>query len=235
MKRIYRQATVAPATNGASGHMVCLDGRPVRTPAKHELALPSRDLAEDVAAEWQAQADEVIPDTMPLTRLACTSIDLAIAARRQAAIGEIVRFGETDLLCYRAGGPPVLVSRQHAAWQPVLDWVADRHGLLFATTTGVLPIAQSTDTLTRLRRLIEQYDDYVLVGLHSATVTAGSVVLGLALAEGYLSGDAVWDLSLLDETFQAEQWGVDSEAAERQAALRVVLRAADRFLACLRG
>lgn len=231
MKRVYQDAAVVA---GEGGFGVVLDGRPVRTPGRRPLVVATRALAEAIAAEWRAQGDRVEPASMPLTRLASTALDL-VPERRPAIVGDVADYAATDLVCYRADSPPALVARQHAAWQPLLDWVAERYGAALAVTAGVLPRRQPPEALAALRRAVEAQDDLALVALRAATAAAGSLVIGLALLEGRIGAAEAFELSQLDETFQIERWGEDAEAARRRALLRDDLAQAAAFHRLHRG
>ncbi|HEX2479474.1 MAG TPA: ATP12 family protein [Geminicoccaceae bacterium] len=226
MKRFYREVTIAPAEHG---HGVLLDGRPMRTPARQVLAVPTASLAEAIAAEWRGQTETIRPDAMPLTRLASTALD-RMPAQRQPAIDEVVAYADTDLVCYRAAEPFELVQRQQHAWQPMLDWVSAALGVKLAVTTSILPIAQPAAVRDRLRGALEDLGDWPLVGVHAATRALGSLVLGLCLLHGRLDADAALAASLLDELFEIERWGSDVETERRHAALRRDLTAAAQFL-----
>jgi chaperone required for assembly of F1-ATPase len=233
VRRVY--ATVA--VEEACGFRVTLDARAARTPARRPIVLPTRALAEAVAAEWRAQGETVEAASMPLTRLVGTALD-CVAERREAVIDEVAGFAGTDLLCYRAdpriksGGE--LGRRQQRAWQPVLDWAAERFDARLRVTRGVVPVAQDGCALGALRRAVAAYDDFALAALHAATAAAGSLLLALALVERRLDAQAVAEASELDEAFQVEQWGEDAEAAARRAALRAEIADAERLLALLR-
>ncbi len=231
MKRFYKAVSIAWADDDTLA--VHLDGRPVKTPAKNELRLPGEDLARAVAAEWEDQREEVEPLSMRLTRLSNSAID-RVAANRNHVVGEIAAYAETDLLCYRASEPEELVVRQSAGWDPVLAWMADAHGIKLKVTDGVLPAAQSGDAIDATCRIIGGYDDFALSGLHMATSATGSVVLGLAVAAGRVGGAEAWELSLIDETWQNEQWGTDSEATRRRVGLKAEIEAAAQFLSFCR-
>ena len=230
MKRLYRAASVAPE-NGA--FQVTLDGRAARTPAKRALALPHRAAAEAVAAEWSAQQDEFDPRELRLTRLANTAID-RVAGNRERVIEEISRFAATDLVCYRADDLADLVRRQAEAWQPLLDWAAERYGAKLTVTSGVVPARQPKEALDALIHAVAACDDFTLTALHAATAASGSLVIGLALAEGRIDAAEAFAAAVLDEHFQAEKWGVDTEAEKRRDALRSDIEAASRFLALMR-
>jgi chaperone required for assembly of F1-ATPase len=227
MKRLYREAAVAAVGDGFG---ITLDGKPVNTPAGVRLAVPMRDLAAAIAAEWAAQGERVVPHSMPLMQLAATALD-RIAPRRAAALDELLRYGETDLLCYRAEAPPDLAARQAAMWQPLVEWAELCFGAALAVTTGLMPQPQSAEALAALRRPLEPLSSLTLTGLLAATGAAGSLILGLALNARRITAEEAWALSLLDETFQIERWGEDAEAAHRRANLKDDLSAAARFLA----
>lgn len=231
LKRFYETVTVVDANGGFA---IALDGRPVRTPAKSLLAVPTAGLAQAVAAEWEAQDDEVKPLAMLLTRLASTAID-KVASERLRFVEDLAGYAASDLLCYRAEHPPELVARQDAQWQPLLDWAAERHAARLEVTQGVVPRPQPPAALTALRASIAAHDAMSLSALHSATTAAGSLVIGLALLHGRLTADEAFELAELDESFQIEQWGEDPEAANRREAIRAEFHAVANFIALYRA
>lgn len=226
-KRFWSAAATAPAEGGFAVH---LDGRPVKTPAKTPLILPTLALAEAVAAEWQAQEGVVRPETMPMTRMANSAL-VKVPPAFDAVVDEVARYGGTDLLCYRAEAPAALVRRQAEAWDPLLDWADKALGARLVTTAGVIPVAQPEPALVRLRAAVAAQDAFALVALHDLVAITGSLVLGLAVARGRLTPEAAFDLSRLDEDWQASLWGADSEATATAAAKRTDLVDAARFFA----
>ena len=226
MRRFWREARVVEEDRGFA---IALDDRPVRTPGKRTLIVPTKALADAIAAEWNAQEKEVEPSEMPLTRLANSAVD-GVVFRRDDVIDAIARHGDTDLICYRADEPPELVERQSAAWQPLVEWLAAEFGIRLVVVSGVVPAAQSPATLATLRSAVSVFEDFPLTGLHAAAAACGSLVIALALARGRLDSDAAWSLSQLDETYQIDKWGEDPEAVDRRARLRADIDAASRFM-----
>jgi chaperone required for assembly of F1-ATPase len=226
MKRVYKSVTACRVDGGWG---IRLDGRPLRTPARRELRLPSEPLAAAIAAEWNAQDPDIRPETMPLTRLAATALD-RIAEKREEVAAEVAGYAATDLVCYRADHPATLVARQHAVWQPLIDWAAGRYDAGLAVTAGVVPLAQSPETLKIYAGVVAAFDDFRLTALHAATTACGSLVVALALVEGQLDAETAFAASQLDESFQIEAWGEDAEAAKRRAALAADIKSAARFL-----
>ncbi|MDX1574835.1 MAG: ATP12 family protein [Kiloniellales bacterium] len=229
LKRFFKEARAA-AREG--GYGVQLDGRDIRTPGKAALVLPSAGLAEAVAGEWAAQGARIEPATMPLMSLACTAID-QVAPNRGAVIGELVGYGESDLLCYRAEHPEALVARQAEIWQPLLDWAARNLDAPLRVTCGIRYQPQPEDALAALRRNVEALDDFPLTALDCATRASGSLVIALALHRGRLDAEAAFEAAELDATFQIELWGEDPEATRRRAAILADLAAARRLMELL--
>ena len=220
-KRFYETAT---AVEAAGGHGIALDGKPVRTPAGRPLAVPNAALAGALAEEWAAQGETIDRETMPLTRLVCTALDL-VPERRPDIEAEVAAYGETDLVCYRTEEPPALARRQIAAWQPLVVWAAEHYGAHLAVTTSITPLAQTPEALEALRAAVAANDDFMLAGLGLTTRSFGSVVIALAMREHRLGATEAAQASLVDEHYQIERWGEDAELAARCA--RVARDAAD--------
>ena len=231
LKRFYREAS---AESEAAQHRVALDGRPVRTPEKAMLIVPTLRLATAIAEEWDAQVEEIKPDSMPMTQLASTAID-RVRPRREEVIDSIAAYAGTDLLCYRADGPAALVERQATHWQPLLDWAALHFDAPLSVTDGIVPVEQPDDAVASIRRAVADGDEFTHAGLYSLTVACGSVVMALAVREGEIDAAQACAASQLDESWQAEQWGEDPEAASRQERIRNDIHAAARFLDLLKG
>ncbi len=210
-KRFYENAA---ATEADGAHGIALDGKPVRTPAGRPLALPGAALADALAEEWAAQGETIEHATMPLTRLACTALDL-VPERRAEIVAEIGSYAETDLICYRTDEPPALARRQADAWQPLVAWAEERYGARLTVTTSITPVAQAPAALAAFRDAVEAEEDFALAGLSLATRSFGSLVIALGLREGRLDAADAADASLVDERYQMERWGEDEELAAR--------------------
>jgi chaperone required for assembly of F1-ATPase len=231
LKRFYDAVAI---TENGDGFGVTLDGKPVMTPAKQQLTLPHRAFAEAVAAEWRAQEAEIDPARMQLTRLANTALD-RVAPRREEVIAEISAFGATDLVCYRAASPPVLVAAQLDAWQPLIEWAAARYGAALNVTTGIQSLDQPPEVLEGIRGDIAGFDDFALAALHAATAACRSVVIALALAEARLDTETAWAVAVVDDTYQADKWGDDPDETLRLQGIRQEIAAAGKVLALCSG
>jgi chaperone required for assembly of F1-ATPase len=216
MKRFYKDVTTAAED---AGYGIRLDGRPVRTPGRAPLVVPTLALAERIAREWAEQGEEIDPRAMRFTGLANAAID-RVAPDPAAFAAGIAIYGESDLLCYRASGPTPLVARQAERWDPLLDWAARRYDVHFTLVTGVMHVAQPEATLERLRAAVAIHSPFVLASLSPIVSLTGSLVAGLALLEGAADAGSVWDAAQLDELWQIEMWGEDALAAQTRAQKR---------------
>lgn len=223
MKRFWKEVTIEPAGG------IALDGRPVRTPGRAALAVPTRALAEAIAEEWRAVGDTLDPRAMPLTGLANAAID-RIAPDPAVFAAGLAKYGESDLLYYRADEPAALVDRQAAAWDPLLDWAQHRYDIHFETVTGVMHRAQPEATIARLSEAVAALDPYRLAGLSPVVTISGSLVAALALIEDAATPEAVWQAAHVDEDWQAEQWGEDALAVQALEVRRAEFDAGVRFL-----
>ncbi|WP_132255098.1 ATP12 family chaperone protein [Methylobacterium segetis] len=227
-KRFYREAGFAEAEGG---FRLTLDGRPANTPARNPLSVPSRDLAEAIAAEWQAQDEIIDPARMPVTRLVNTAID-GVAPRRDAVIDDLAAYAGTDLLAYRAESPERLVAAQGAAWDPVLDWAREALGARLILSEGVMHVTQPEETVAALRGAIQAArGPFRLAALHTMTTLTGSLLLALAVLNGRLTPEEAWAAAHVDESYQASVWGRDAEAEARLSARRAEFDAAARVAA----
>ncbi|MGD0639382.1 MAG: ATP12 family protein [Roseiarcus sp.] len=228
IKRFFRQASVGEAEGG--GFALLLDGRRARTPAKRPLILPTRALAELVAAEWAGQGETIEPAAMPLTRLANSALD-GVATTMDATRAEIAGYAGADLLCYRAEAPEALVAAETEAFDPVLDWAGPALGAKFLVGAGVVHVRQPESALQALRAALDAVEDpFALAALHVMTSLTGSVLLALAVARGRLSADEAWRIAHVGEDFQIANWGEDEEAESRRAARRRDFEAAARVV-----
>lgn len=231
MKRFFREVSVAAE---AEGFALRLDAKPARTPAKRPLLLPTPGLAEAVAAEWRAQGETLRPETMPLTQLACTTLDITLPQEAELQ-AELAAYGATDLLCYRAEQPAALVARQAAQWQPLLDWATETLGARLEVTQGVIAVAQPAASLEALAAAVRRQKGYALTALAQLVRITGSLVLALAVTLDRLDAAGAFALAELDESFQRELWGEDALAMKRRARLAAEVEAAARLLALVRS
>lgn len=226
-KRFWKEAQVEACDGGFT---VRLDARPVKTPAKQPLVLPTVAMAEAIAQEWDAQQGLIKPATMPLTRAANSAID-KVVPMFDGVVGELSNYGASDLLCYRATDPQALIERQAKGWDPLLDWARDHLGAPLVVTQGVIPIPQPDESLARLRSHVAAHSPFQMAALHDLVAISGSLILGLAVARKRLSGTEAFAISRIDEAWQIELWGEDEEAAELEAARHAAFLTAERFFA----
>ncbi len=225
MKRFWTEATVAAA---GSGWQVLLDGRAVKTQAGSAQVVPNPDLSAALADEWMAQGATVDPDTLPLRDLADLAIDV-FASDRAGTIAALLRYAETDTLCYRAEPEEPLHTRQIELWEPLLVAAETRWDVHFERINGVIHRPQSADTLARFEHALAAHDHFTLAALTTLSALSASLTIALAALEPGADATVLWDAANLEEDWQAELWGTDAEAAERRARRLAAFRAAQRF------
>lgn len=234
-KRFYKEATVGETEDGFS---ILLDGRPVNTPAKRRVSVPSRPLAEGLAAEWARQGEQIDPATMPLTRLVNSALD-GVARQMADVEVELVRYAASDMICYRAGEPESLAAAQTAAWDPLLAFARDRLGARLALAEGVMYAAQPEESVEALARAVRSFvgegagAPLRLAALHVMTTLTGSLILALAKSLNELDLAAAWAAAHIDEDFQMKAWGADAEALARREARFAEMAAAAFVADCL--
>jgi chaperone required for assembly of F1-ATPase len=195
---------------------ILLDSRIVRTPAKVPLFAPTRALAEKIVIEWDAQSGKVDPATMPYTRTTNSAID-KVQKQRGEIIPLLMEYAGTDLLCYRAERPDALIARQAAAWDPLLDWAAEKFGARLAVTSGIMPVPQDVTAITLLNKPVSDLTVFELTAFYDLVSLSGSLVIALGVWSNYATPQALWMTARLDEIWQMETWGHDEEAAEAAA------------------
>jgi chaperone required for assembly of F1-ATPase len=224
-RRFWTTARTVPASGGFAVH---LDDRPVSTPAKSPLILPTEGLARAIADEWLGVKGKVNPAVMPFTRMANSAID-KVTPQFDDVVAMLAAYGGSDLICYRAEGPDSLVLRQGDGWDPLLDWASVALDAPLEVTSGITHRAQPEASLQSLHRAVHGLTAFQVTAFHDLVAISGSLVLALAVTRGRLTADLAWTLSRIDEDWQIEEWGEDEEAAEMTAAKRADFLQADRF------
>lgn len=229
MKRFWKEVATVAAEGGWS---IELDGRPIKTPARELLVLPSEALARAIAAEWSAVGEKIDPRTMPLTGLANAAIDRVAPDKATFAAG-LAKYAEADLACYRADMPQKLVDRQAEHWDALLSWARRRFDVDFVTTAGITHVQQPQATIDRLSHAVVALDPFQLAGLSPLITTGGSLVAALAVLEGGFTPGQAWEAVSIDDRWQLEQWGADEEAETALENRRADFMAAAQFLELL--
>ena len=229
MKRFWQGVE---AVEKVGGWGVELDGKPLRTPAREALIVPTPALADAIAEEWSSVEGEIDPRAMPLTGLANAAID-RVAPHKETFANDLARYAEADLACYRAEGPQGLIDRQAKEWDALLGWGQRRYDVDFKTTSGIVHVDQPMATIERLTHAISTLDSFRLAGLSPPVTIGGSLLAALGVLEGAFEPEQAWDAVSVDDRWQLEQWGSDAEAEAALANRRWDFLAAARFLALL--
>jgi len=231
MKRFYKQAAAEPAEGG---WRVALDGRAIRTPAGAPQIVPTATLAEAMAREWSAQGEEIDPAAFPWRDMADFAIDV-VAGERDRTIADILAYGDTDTLCYRADPDEPLHARQREMWEPLLQRIEARHGIRFERVSGIVHRPQPEETMARLRAVLEGENDFTLAAVKNLASLAASLTVALAALEDGADAEELWAAANVEEDWQAEQWGWDSLAKDRRTSRLAAFREAMDFARAARA
>jgi chaperone required for assembly of F1-ATPase len=208
VKRFWKLAETVPVGDNWA---ILIDGRPVKTPGKSDLVVPTRALGEAIADEWNAVEGDIDPRAMPLTGIANAAIEHVSTDPAAFAAG-LARYAETDLACYRTDSPTGLAERQRYEWDRLLAWARRRFDVDFLTTCGIVHVAQPDPTVRRLAHAVASLDAFQLAGISPLVTIGGSLVAALGVLEGASTPEEAWEAVTVDDRWQLEQWGSDAEA-----------------------
>lgn len=227
MRRFYKQAAAGIAPGG---HTVRLDGNMLRTPLRHPVIVSGALLAGALAAEWEAQGDEIKPATMPLTQLVCTMIDKADSHERLEMEAEIVKYAGSDLVCYLAAHPADLLARQENLWHPLLAWMQDEYGVTLTSVRGIQYVEQDKAALDKIASVVKGMDAASFTAAQVVMGVTGSAVIGLCMAAGRIGAAQAFAAATVDEAYQLEKWGEDALARQRLQRIEAELVSVEKFL-----
>ena len=223
MKRFYKEVSVSSVDGG---WQVTLDGRAMKTVAGSQQVVPTEALAKMLAAEWDAQGDEIDAATLPMRDMTDYAIDI-VAADTPSLVEKLLAYGDTDTLLYRADPDEPLYTRQQEVWEPIVAAFEAQHGIELVRVSGIMHRPQSEETLGTLRGKLAKRSPFALTGIEAMVSLAASLVVGLKASDADADTLALWNAASLEEDWQVEQWGRDEEAEERRAK-----READFLRAC---
>ena len=224
-KRFWQSVSVESQPNGFE---IQLDGRPIKTPKKNILTLPTLGIAELVRDEWLDIEEEIVPANMPATRLSNSAID-TVDSNKAKIVDMLAEYANTDLLCYWADGPAELVQRQKFVWQPILDFCSKKIGTKIQVTAGVIPILQNSRAKEFVAASFNDHTEFSLAAMHDVVALSGSAFISFAWSQDFLSTQSAWEASQLDETWQIEQWGADEDSEILVAKKSFRLRICDKI------
>ena len=230
MKKFYKNAHMEFL---GDCYQILLDGKAIKTRGKCDLHLPTAILAEKIAAEWQNQGDVIKPETMPLMSLSCTAID-SVMGQKDLVVSNLASYGNSDLTCYMAEYPAILIEKQNQAWQPLHQWINNKYGIKLIVTAGVIHVVQDNDCLEKFINIIAKFDAFKLTALHELITLSGSIVIALAVVDGQISAKDGFLRSIIDDIYQAETWGKDADADARNERRMVEFLEAFQFFIYLK-
>lgn len=213
IKRFYSDVAVERADT--AGWQVTLDGRPLKTVRGASQIVPTEELARALAAEWDAQGEMIDTRTLQLRDMVDYAIDM-VAPAHDVVVDQVVAYGDTDTLLYRADPDEPLYARQLEVWEPIVTAFEREHHVELVRISGVMHRAQPDDTLDRLREIAASRSALALAGIEAMAGLAASLVIALSASNPEADGEQLWQAASLEEEWQAELWGRDEEAEARR-------------------
>jgi chaperone required for assembly of F1-ATPase len=146
----------------------------------------------------------------------------------------VLKYINTDLLCYRASEPEELVARQDKIWQPHLEWFSKQYGAEFELTHGLGALKQNGAIHEAIASEIRALDDDRFTLVQMITPACGSIILALAFIKGAASADDLLACAYLEEDYKFDLYneaihGGDPLTEKKKAILRRDLEAAAAY------
>ena len=230
MKKFWKKVSIKK--NSSNCFQIMLDERILQTPLKRELVLPNLNLTQEIVKEWDQDSKNINTESMIFYSLISNSLD-KIKDKRNLYIDDILDYIDTDLICYRAENPKELVELQKNKWDPIILLIEKYIGTKVQVFQGVSPKKQHATVHIRLNNLINKFDVFEISALHRITNITGSIFLSLCVLKKDISKNEVFELSFLDELWQAENWGFDEETLQKRKEISIELNKSIFFLDCL--
>ena len=232
MKRFYKLVSTEKQNNNEYG--IFLDGKPVLTRARKTLLAPNETVAYAVVKEWQAQGEDILPDTMPITQILNTRID-RVANAREAMTAAVIKYLDTDLVCYSCEMPEELGAIQEKTWKPFRDSFAQIFGQELQTTKSLFALKQDEKLASKVKDYVSKLDDDRFTILQIITSASGSIVIAMALMENKTGVEEMMKACFVeedyrDEIYNAEKHGEDPIIEKTRIKTRAEFQAAKNFL-----
>lgn len=224
-KRFYTDVVVV---ENANKYAILLDGRQLKTLARHPLLLSTKTLADAVAKEWMEQGEYINITSLPLTRIANIAID-RVPTHRDQILADILLYSETDYLCHLATDPK-LAALQQEKWATPLAFLEEAFAIRMEMTIGVIPKKQPVASLQKIAELSTSMSDEVLAAFAMLVPLLGSILLALVLWKKGMELADIVAISTMDEDFQRQQWGDDPEFEALKQEKMLEIQACARWL-----
>ena len=232
MRKFWK--TVKVKKNSSNSYEILLDKNVLKTPLQKDLIIQNSKIAEEIYKEWNQDTNILDTDAMIFYGIISTSID-KISNDRILYINDILDFVDTDLICYRAEGPNDLVQWQSKNWDPILLKVEKYINNKIDVFKGIMPLKQNKGIKFKITKFLTKFSDLEIIALHKITNITGSIFLSLCILNNDIIKEKVFELSHLDELWQAENWGYEEEASKNREKINIQLNRTMYFLDCLRS
>ncbi len=231
MKKFWKIVQVKKKS--INSYEILLDDKILRTPLKKKLIISNAKIAEEIYKEWNQDTNFIDTDNMIFYGIISTSID-KIYINRKLYIDDMLHFIDTDLICYRAENPDDLVRLQSKNWDPIISKVEKYINNKIAVFNGIMPVGQNKVIKNTITKSLTKFSDLEISVMHRITNITGSIFLALCVLKNDIIKKDVFELSYLDELWQAQNWGYEEEASRNRKKIKNELNRIVYFLDCLR-
>ncbi len=225
MPLTYHEVTVVKAKKG--NYTVNLDGQELQS-TNSVVMFPNESLACEVAKELGKLTDNLSFSDLPITRRTLAAYD-RVTPNRNKIDDIVLNIALTDVICYRAVNQPDLNVIEKEKWDPLIKWVDQEFSLKFSVAIGVIPIAQPTNTVSKLKNLIQKYNDLQITAISELAVSTCSLIVTLAMIKRKVSVSEALSLVSLEESYQIHRSTEKIDINKRQETVQQELREALEF------
>ncbi len=231
INRFYKQVM---SENHDGIYRIVLDGRAVKTKSGAFVETPYERAAQILVQEWEAQSDQIDPDTMPFTQILNTKID-RIAHERAQIHASIMKYLDTDLICYYTDRPETLLALQKQKWGKWEEWFNAEFGVALRNTQSLEALKQDADIHQKLDAYIASLDDDHFTMVQLITSISGSIILAVAMVKGGASAEDIFDACFVEEHFKdtiydVEKYGLDPMQEKKRKLVTLDLTACRSYL-----
>ena len=138
-----------------------------------------------------------------------------IQVDKQKYIEEVLKYINTDLICYWENKPDDLYTLQLDNWNSQLKKLK-KEELNFDYTFNITPIKQNKSSIVLLKKKLIQLDDIILSCLLIITKITSSVLLSYLFITNRINPIDLYNNTYLHEIWQSKKWGIVEEEKEKR-------------------
>lgn len=156
-------------------------------------------------------------------------VEKDIKQHRAEIIDRLVNFALNDVLLFWSTDKEVKKEQQEK-WLPILRWVDETLNARFKQTTTFEAEKTDKKAAHELKKYLDGLSDKELTSFYIAALNMRSVLLAVAMIKGRINAAEAFELSELEELYQARKWGSEPVAEARRNSIKDSLISAEKYL-----